>query len=1093
MFFKSRFSIVFSLFGAIFLIISFVVPIFSNSFYSVLNKQEQSWLENNSDKLNLKYNTIFPPIEFSDQNGLFCGIGADVIELVEKKLGFRISKNIASSWEQHLGDLKKGTCTIAPVIAANSLRRDYILYTRPYISIPVVIITTEKFGNNLSIKDFKNKHFAAIKEYASKEYLETKSEAGFDIKVVEDAPQGLRAVAFGQVDALIVNLATASYFISELGISNLKVAAVTDFTIDLCIGVSDKYPEFFRILNKAYSAITEKELETFRNRWIKLKIEKGFSSRTLYYFKTGFIFLATLIIFLVLITLFLKKKLREKMENLLIVNAKIIENEKRYLSFFKNAPLPFVDISINDSRIIVNRAFTETFGYTNEDVPDIDIWWIKAYPDFLYREKVKKEWVQAVDKLIKNSDLVLKGEYKIACKSGQVVDIMISINRCEERLLVSFFDLSSIGHTRLELKKSLKRFEKLFDLLPFPCIISDFTDKFLMVNKTVCGIMGLQPENLIGRSYEELGLKFIFKDPEYNDPEYFYNAISNEKSFFGQEVEILFRNSKLSVLYFGILIDWCGQKAILGATVDITERKQAEYSLKMSEENLRITMNAIADAVISTNINGEITAINPVAQKLTGFYETTAIGINISKVLLSEHDILGEDPVAKTVSTGQTINLPEDFLLISKKGSRILIQGTSSPIFKTENEIVGVVLVFRDITEEQEIKERLLQSRKMDAIGQLAGGIAHDFNNMLVGMMGAAELLELELEETDQNNEILSILIESAQKASDLTNNLLSFARKQPALFSRIPINKPINDAVKLYTRTMDKRITLSLNLLEEECLINGSSAQLQTSFLNLFINAGHAMPGGGDINIMTERKQLDSFCCVEPPITIKSGDYIMVQISDTGFGIPPKNLKKVFEPFFTTKEAGRGTGLGLSAVLGTIQQHNGCINVNSKPGKGTIFQIFLPIAENCSYVKNVEDSLFDYKGSGTILIIDDEEIMREVASAILKKIGYQIVFAENGKTGIDIFIEKKDEIDLVLLDMIMPEKNGRDCFYEMRKIKPDLKVILTSGFTRKNEIGQMVENGLQGFIQKPFRSADLGKIVQTVLSDTQENDFFTA
>lgn len=514
--------------------------------------------------------------------------------------------------------------------------------------------------------------------------------------------------------------------------------------------------------------------------------------------------------------------------------------------------------------------------------------------------------------------------------------------------------------------------------------------------------------------------------------------------------------------------------------------QQTILSLRRSEEDLRTTLDSIGDAVIATDAQGLIVRMNPVAENLTGWPSTEAVNRPLQEVFHLVHQQTREDlpcPAQQVLELQQRVELPADTLLISRSGKKYRIADSAAPIRRENQQLNGVVLVFRDITEETILQEQLLQSRKMDTIGQLAGGVAHDFNNMLGGILGSAELLKRRLDPDEKNQKYIGMIVDAAQRAADLTSKLLTFARKQHVSSTPVDAHLALNKAIELLQNTVDRRIRIHRALQAPHCMVVGDLSQLQNAFLNLGLNAAQAMPDGGDLHFGTRIQQLDPEYCARSSFELQPGSFLEVEIRDSGQGILPENLERIFEPFFTTKEQGQGTGLGLAAVLGTVQMHHGAITAYSEPGNGSVFRLLLPLSDAPHAV--VIDSPTLLCGSGLILVVDDEHVMRATAEAILVDLGYTVMLAENGRVGLELYRQYHSTIDLVLLDMIMPEMNGRDCFRRMKAIKPEVKVILSSGFSRSEELTDMRLQGLCGFIQKPYRSITLSRVVAGALKGT--------
>ena len=399
-----------------------------------------------------------------------------------------------------------------------------------------------------------------------------------------------------------------------------------------------------------------------------------------------------------------------------------------------------------------------------------------------------------------------------------------------------------------------------------------------------------------------------------------------------------------------------------------------------------------------------------------------------------------------------------------------------------------------DITSRKEERQKrvkleiqLEQAKRLEALGTLAGGVAHDFNNMLGGILGAAEMLALHIPEDSKISKYQKLIVQSASRAATLTEQLLSFSRRTPKSSTPVDIHEIISETLVLFNNTVDKRIRIVKALEAQECTIIGDPSQLQNVILNLSINGTQAMPEGGTLTITTQNVELDEEYQKVSSFELHPGTYIEIEVSDTGQGIQPEHLSRIFDPFFTTKEKGKGTGLGLASVYGVIQQHGGAIEVTSKENLGTAFTILLPVthAEKQAHVSPP----VQIQGSGRILVVDDEEVMRTTAKALLEDLGYEIVLAANGKQALEKFQQERGKIDLVLLDMIMPEMNGKDCFKELRMIEPDIKIILSSGFTREDDLRELQLSGLSGFIRKPYRSSNLSQIIYDALGGSKYNN----
>jgi PAS domain S-box-containing protein len=398
------------------------------------------------------------------------------------------------------------------------------------------------------------------------------------------------------------------------------------------------------------------------------------------------------------------------------------------------------------------------------------------------------------------------------------------------------------------------------------------------------------------------------------------------------------------------------------------------------------------------------------------------------------------------------------------------------PLRDNQGKIWGVLGASFDITERKLAEEQLRHTKKMDVLGQLAGGVAHDFNNMLTGIMSAAELLKFRLSDEDRNMKLVDTILNAAARSAELTRDLLAFSRKGKSENIPVAIDDMIAEVIGLLERTIDKRINLITRLDAENHTVIGDSTLLQNALLNLGVNARDAMPEGGTITYSTSVVALADAYCKYNQGSITPGMFLQITVSDTGVGIPKEIIDRIYEPFFTTKETGKGTGLGLSAVYGTVRDHHGSINVYSEPGQGTVFNVFIPLSSAESVIVEEKEGIIH--GTGGILIVDDEEMIRSMGHDLLTELGYTVFLAEDGYQALGLYALHRDAISLVILDIIMPKMNGKETYLKLREIDPDVRVLLCSGFHREGTTQELIEFGAKGFIKKPYNMIDLSRAV---------------
>ncbi len=521
---------------------------------------------------------------------------------------------------------------------------------------------------------------------------------------------------------------------------------------------------------------------------------------------------------------------------------------------------------------------------------------------------------------------------------------------------------------------------------------------------------------------------------------------------------------------------------------ELLMRKNAQTELAKEKERLMVTLKWIAEGVISTDTEGTIVIFNRVAGELTGWSLDEAPGRNIRDIMKLKDRESGShwnDPVAEILKSAPGTGSLKDALLESKNGHELAILISGSSIRDDENRVMGSVLVFHDITERLRIEEELNRSQKLESLGILAGGIAHDFNNILSAILGNANLLEHHLKNynADDNADLAAkTLVEidrAVIRARGLTLQLLTFSKGgKPVKTTGIVTGTLMDSALFALTGTnvkLDSRISENIWPAEFD------EGQISQVFNNLVINARQAMPDGGTIVISAENyyKEWD------PALNRNNGRYVKITVSDSGIGIPKEQLGRIFDPYFTTKR--KGSGLGLTSVFSIITLHNGYIDVESKPGQGSEFTIYLPASDR-KPEKGTDDS--DQKvfhSSGTVLVMDDEDQIRELLGRMLDYLGYQVLYAKDGEDALAVFrdrISRGMPVNAVILDLTIPGgMGGRETLEKLRKLDPAAMAIASSGYSQDYSVNEYGESGFSAFLQKPFRLYDLSKTLFTLIN----------
>jgi PAS domain S-box-containing protein len=525
--------------------------------------------------------------------------------------------------------------------------------------------------------------------------------------------------------------------------------------------------------------------------------------------------------------------------------------------------------------------------------------------------------------------------------------LLVKIPETEKKVvLVIWRDITEAVQERETLVKTEKIYKAVLDNAPTAIMIHK-NNRWVYANKAVSGMFGVDMEKIIGLDI----FKYVAPDQKKMIMENAAKRSRGEKVPDRYDMHIITEDGEekyLDVKISPVLFN--GENSTLINCVDITERVYAKKELEESEEHLKTTLNSIGDAVIATDKNGYVTMMNPLAQKLTGWSLDDAKGKSLNKIfkIVNAHTRKKvASPVEKVLKVGEVVGLANHTVLCSRSGREYQIADSGAPIKNSKGEINGVVLVFRDVTEQYLLEEQLKQTQKMDAMGQLASGVAHDFNNLIGGLMGNAELLSDLVTKDSELLEYVDNIRNISLKTMDLTKRLLDFSRKSSREYKSISVCDLIDDTIKLVQTGIGRNIEIKRNFSSKEIFIKGDVSQLQNGLINLIFNARDAMSDKGVITIETSIFKINDDTV--NTLFLTPGDYAAISVIDTGCGMEPEVMERIFEPFFTTREKSAGTGLGLVSVNKAVKDHSGTVTVTSTPGKGSVFTLYLPIDPNGS------------------------------------------------------------------------------------------------------------------------------------------------
>ena len=518
------------------------------------------------------------------------------------------------------------------------------------------------------------------------------------------------------------------------------------------------------------------------------------------------------------------------------------------------------------------------------------------------------------------------------------------------------------------------------------------------------------------------------------------------------------------------------------------EHELVTGKLEVTEKRYQYLVDASPDIIYTLNCDGRFTFINSAVESLLGYRSDGLIGKHYSFIVL-EGDVekaryhFNERRTGLRSTTGVELRLkishngnnPDGCLTVELKAMGMY----DKDVTERDKEFMGTYGVARDITDRKRLEAQFQQAQKMEAVGTLAGGIAHDFNNLLMGIEGRASLMFLDIDSEHPHFTHLKGIDDMVKRGAGLTKQLLGFARGGKYEVRPTNLNELIEKSSEMFGRTK-KEVRIHRKYQKDLPTAEVDRTQIEQVLLNLYVNAWQAMPGGGDLYIQTENLTLNERDV--SPFGVKPGNYVKVSVTDTGVGMDEETQQHIFEPFFTTREMGRGTGLGLASAYGIIKNHGGIINAYSKKGEGATFNIYLPASQR--EVTTKEKKLADeiLKGTETVLLVDDEDMILNVGQEMLTAIGYKVSVARSGKEAIELYEKNKDQIDIIILDMIMPDVSGGDVYDRLKEINPNIRVLLSSGYSISGQANEILKRGCDGFIQKPFNMSRLSQGIRKIL-----------
>ena len=755
-------------------------------------------------------------------------------------------------------------------------------------------------------------------------------------------------------------------------------------------------------------------------------------------------------------------------------------SEERYRRLFEDAPLMYV-ITRNErgSPFIsdCNELFLSSVGYTREQVQG------KPLTDF-YSPESRAELLERGGYARALAGEFFIGERQLLTHDGRLIPTLLyTATEMDPSGQVigtraMFVDITERKQAEEALHESVELMQYIVRNDPNAIAVYDRDLHYLAVSNRYLLDYNVREEDIVGKHHYEVfpEMPQRWKDVhqrcllgavESEDDDYFERP-DGSITYNRWECRPWYRSS--------------GEiGGIITYTEVTTERKMAEKALKESEARYRHLFDNSPVGIISVDTEGRILEVNQTLLDILGSPSAEATRrINMFELpQLVESGV--SDAFRSCMTTGE--RALKEFPYVSKCGKQSHLRIVLTPVTNQERTIRSCQATVEDITQQRALEEQLRQAQKMEAVGTLAGGIAHDFNNLLTVVLGFSELLLTGKDERDPSYEDLQKIHQAARSGADLVKSILAFGRKATINPRPLELNHEIKQVRQLLTRTIPKMIEVKLVLSDDLATVNADPVQVEQILVNLAVNASDSMPDGGQLIIKTENTRLDDEYCMTH-IEANPGDYALISVSDTGHGMDEQTLNHIFEPFFTTKEKGRGTGLGLATVYGIVRQHGGHVACDSKPGLGTTFKIYLPVIKGEPKLTAPIDEKGLLVGKETVLLVDDEEMVRDLGKRILERSGYTVLSAANGQEALQLYKREQGRISLVILDLIMPQMGGKECLEELLTIEPRVKVLIATGYAAEGQTKDTIETGARGFVGKPYDMKQMLQAVREVLDE---------
>ncbi len=1025
----------------------------------------------------------FKPMVFFEEGHEPSGLYVDVLNHIAEKEGWQIIY-IPGSWNDCLKRLESGEIDIVVCIGYSEERAKIYDYPKGFLILDWGLIYQSKDIKIDSIFDLKNQTIAVLKssiytigfkslldQFSIKAKLIEKSDYKEVFKAIEnhEADAGICANIAGMSLEVNYPVERTSIMFSPVRISY----AVLKGKNAVLLEALDRHIQEMKVDDHSFLNLKIRE-------WIE-----GGQSHIPRKVIMGIIVLFGGIIFLFAFVIILRLRVKAKTKALVEQNIELHQSENRFRGIFEQAAVGVAIVGIDGKWLRVNNKLCEIVSYPKEELLNL------TFQDITHPEDLDSDlefYKKALEGII--STYTLEKRY-IKKTGGNVwINLTVSLVRDEKKSPIFFIavidDISSRKIAENARKESEKQYRGLLMNLQVGIVVHAPDTRILISNAAASQILGLSENQILGKEAIDPEWKFLRDDGSIMPvEEYPVNMVIRTGQPLTRYIVGIRKNQTQQIAWvlvsaYPSFFENNELQQVVVTFIDISELKQAEAALLAEKERLAVTLRSIGDGVITTDTDGRITLMNKVAEELTGWMLKDAVGKpldEVFRIINKKTRIACENPAHKVITTGNSIELENHTVLVSRYGDERIIADSGAPILDKNSKIIGVVLVFRDMTEKQKIEDALQNALKLESLNILAGGIAHDFNNLLGGIFGFIDMALEYANDGDLENIKTSITDSMTvfERAKDLTQQLLTFAKGGDPVRKIGDIGKLVRDSFQF--ALTGSNVSISFDIPDCPFICDFDKNQMGQVIDNMAINARQAMPLGGKLEVVLSK--------VPPhkaPALLPRVNYVRISITDNGPGISRENLQHIFDPFFTTKK--QGTGLGLATCYSIIKRHDGIIEVETEESKGTNFHIYLPEASGQAEIAETGTKTA-YKGSGRILVMDDQESIIKVTSSMLSRLGYSVVSASNGDEAVELVRQAHNENQsfvAAILDLTIPGgRGGKDSVDEILDIDPSIKLVAASGYSGDSIMSNPSAFGFSACLIKPFRVSELTKVLESL------------